>query len=127
MGSTRKPKSVRAKSARPGERPPTREILPKASKQAQAEVLEIPPGVLDEIENQRGVLITVVTLLHCLHVALEHREDSIDEELNPRIEAAAVRCASLPEMTAILLERTHGVFSALDSMSLTNALKALKP
>ncbi len=126
MGSSRKPKSGRAKSARPGQPPPIGEILPTASNQAQAEVLEIPPGVLDEIENQRGVLITIVTLLHCLHVALEHREDSIDEELNPRIEAA-VRCASLPEMTAILLERAHGVFSALDSMSLTNALKALKP
>jgi hypothetical protein len=126
MGSSRKPKSVRAKSARPGERPPTREILPKASNQAQAEVLEIPPGVLDEIENQRGVLITVVTLLHCLHVVLEHREDNVDEELNPRIEAA-VRWASLPEMTAMLLERTQAVLSALDSMNLTNALKALKP
>lgn len=126
MGSSSKPKSVRAKSARPGGRPPTREILPKASNQAQAEVLEIPPGVLDEIENQRGVLITVVTLLHCLHVVLEHREDNVDEELNPRIEAA-VRWASLPEMTAMLLERTQAVLSALDSMNLTNALKALKP
>ena len=126
MGSSRKPISVRAKSARPGEPPPTREILPKASNQAQAEVLEIPRGVLDEIENQRGVLITVITLLHCLHVVLEHREDHIDEELNPRIKAA-VRWASLPEMTAMLLERTHGVLSALDSMNLTNALKAFKP
>jgi hypothetical protein len=126
MGSSRKSKSVRAKSARPGEPPPTRERLPKASKQAQADVPEIPPGVLDEIENQRGVLIAVITLLHCLHVMLEHREDYIDEELNPRIKAA-VRWASLPEMTAMLLERTHGVLSALDSMNLTNALKAFKP
>jgi hypothetical protein len=126
MGSSRKPKSVSAKSARPGEPPPTCEILPKASNPGQPKVLEIPPGVLDEIENQRSVLITVMTLLHSLHVVLEHRQDHIDKELNPRIEAA-VRWASLPEMTAMLLERTHAVLSALDSMNLTNALKAFKP
>jgi hypothetical protein len=126
MGSSRKPKSVRAKSARPGEPPPTREILPTAANQAEVEVPEIPPGILDEIENQRSVLVTVITLLHCLHVVLERRQDHIDEELNPRIEAA-VRWASLPEMTAMLLERTHAVLSALDSMNLTNALKAFKP
>ena len=126
MGSSRKSKSVLAKSARPGERPPTREILPKASKQAQADVPEIPPGVLDEIENQRGVLVTVITLLHCLHIVLEHREDNVDEEPNPRIEAA-VNWASLPEMTAMLLERTHAVLSALDSLNLTKASKAFKP
>jgi hypothetical protein len=57
---------------------------------------------------------------------LEHRQDHIDEELNPRIEAA-VRWASPPEMMAMLLERTHAVLSALDSMNLTNALKAFKP
>jgi len=34
---------------------------------------------------------------------------------------------SLPEMTAMLLERTHAVLSALDSMNLTKALKAFKP
>jgi hypothetical protein len=126
MGSSRKQKSVRAKSARPGERPPTREILSKALDPAQAEVLEIPPGILDEIENQRGVLVTVITLLHCLHVVLERGQEQIDQELNPRIESA-VRWASLPEMTAMLLERTHAVLSALDSMNLTNALKAFKP
>jgi hypothetical protein len=126
MGSSGKSKSVRAKSARPGERPPTREILPKAAKQAQADVLEIQPGVLDEIENQRGVLIAVITLLQCLHVVLEHREDYMDGELNPRIKTA-VRWASLPEMRAMLLERTHGMLSALDSMNLTNTLKVLKP
>jgi hypothetical protein len=40
---------------------------------------------------------------------------------------AAVRCASLPEMTAVLLERTHAVHSALDSSNLTNVLKAFRP
>jgi hypothetical protein len=126
MGSSRKPKSTRAKNARPGERPPTREILPKTSNRAPAEALEIPPGVLVEIEDQRGVLVTVITLLHCLHVVLQQREDSVDNELNPRIEAAA-RWASLPEMTAMLLERTHAVLSALDSVNLAKALKAFKP
>jgi hypothetical protein len=126
MGSSGKSKSARDKSARPGERPPTRKILPEASIQAQAEVAEIPPGVIHEIDNQRGVLVTVITLLHCLHLALEHREDPRNEGLNPCMEAA-VRCASLPEMTAVLLERTHAVHSALDSSNLTNVLKAFKP
>jgi hypothetical protein len=126
MGSSRKSKSARAKSARPGESSPTRKTLRKDLNQVQAELSEIPLGVLHEIDNQRGVLVTVITLLHCLHVALEHREDQIDEGLNPRIEAA-VRCASMPEMTAMLLERTHAVLSALDSSNLTNPLKALKP
>jgi hypothetical protein len=90
------------------------------------EVLEIPAGVLDEIENQRGVLVTVITLLHCLHIVLEHREESVDEEPNPRI-AASVKWASLPEMTAMLLERTQSVLSALDSLNLTKASKAFQP
>jgi hypothetical protein len=124
MGSSRKWKSTRAKSARPGERPPTREIPPKASNRAQAEPLEIPPGVLVEIEEQRSILVTVITLLHCLHVLLKQREDSVHDELNPRI-VAAVRWASLPEMTTMLLERTHAVLSALDVVNLTKA-KAFK-
>jgi hypothetical protein len=126
MGSSRKLKSTRAKSARPGERPPNREILAKGSNRAPANVVEIPPGVLDEIEGQRGVLITIITLWHCLHVALKYREDHMDEGLDPRVEAG-VRWASLPEMTATILERTHGVLSALDSSNLTKALKAAKP
>jgi hypothetical protein len=57
---------------------------------------------------------------------LEHQEDNVDGELNPRIEAA-VRSASLPEMTATLLDRTHGVLHALDSVNLITASKAFKP
>jgi hypothetical protein len=72
------------------------------------------------------VLVTVITLLHCLHVVLDHREDSVDNELNPRIKAAA-GWASLPEMTAMILERTHDVLSALDSVNLIKASKAFKP
>src|SRR5882672_395333 len=45
-------------------------------------------GGREKIENQRGALLTVITLLHCLHVMLEHQEDSAaDQELNYRIEA----------------------------------------
>jgi hypothetical protein len=123
MGSSRQSKSVRVKSARSGERSSTSETV---SNQASAKVVEIPPAVLDEIENQRGALVTVITLLHCLHVVLQQREDSADDELNPRMEAV-VRWSSLPEMTAMLLERTHVVLSALDSMKLTKALKAFEP
>lgn len=65
-------------------------------------------------------------LLHCLHVVLQHREDSVYEELNPRMKAA-VRWVSLPEMTATLLERTHAVLSALDSANLTKSLEAFEP
>lgn len=126
MGSSRKPKPGRAKGARPGQPPRIGKIFPTASNLAQAEALEIPPGVLDEIESQRRVLVTVITLLHCLHIVLEHREDHLDEEPKPRIEAA-VRWTYLPEMTAMLLERTHEVLSALDSNHLRNALKVPKP
>jgi hypothetical protein len=88
--------------------------------------LEFPPGLKSEIEDQRGVLVTIITLLHCLHVALKYQEDQIDEELDPRVEAG-VRWVSLPEMTAMILERTHAVLSALDSSNLTKALWAAKP
>jgi hypothetical protein len=86
----------------------------------------IPRGVLDEIENQRDVLVTVITLLHCLHVVLDRREGDLEEELNPSIKAAA-GWASLPEMTTILLNRTHAVLDALDSVNLIEASKAFKP
>jgi hypothetical protein len=72
------------------------------------------------------VLVTVITLLHCLHVVLDHREGNLDEELNPRVRAAA-GWASLPEMTAMILERTHNVLSALDSVNLIKASKAFRP
>ncbi len=58
---------------------------------------------------------------------LEHREDSAaDQELNPHIEAA-IKSASLPDITAMLLDRSHAVLDALDSLNLKNALKAFKP
>lgn len=126
MGSSRKRKSIGPKSDRHGNRPPSRQILLNASNQARAEVLEFPPGLKGEIENQRGVLVTIITLLHCLHVALKYREDQVDEGLDPRV-AAGVRWVSLPEMTATILERTHAVLSALDSSNLTEALKVVKP
>jgi hypothetical protein len=126
MGSSRKSKSTRAKSARPHQRPFRRRILRKATNRSRAEVPEIPAGVHNEIENQRDVLVTVITLLHCLHLVLEHREGNLDEELNPRIKAAA-GWASLPEITAMILERTHAVLSALDSVNLIKASKAFKP
>jgi hypothetical protein len=125
MGSSRKWKSTRAKSARPGRRPSTDDILRKTPSRSPDEASEIPLGILDQIENQRGVLVTIITLLHCLHVALKFREDQIDE-LDPRVEAG-VRWVSLPEMTATILERTHAVLSALDSSNLAKALKAGKP
>jgi hypothetical protein len=126
MDSSRKSKPARVSSVLSGERPPRREMLPKASNQAEVEVLEIPLGVLAEIESQRSVLVAVITLLHCLHVVLERGQEQIDEEVNTRLEAA-VRWASLPEMTALLLERTHSVLSGLDPMNLINALKGCKP
>jgi hypothetical protein len=126
MGSSRESKSTRVKSARPGERLRTRQIRSKPSNRAPVEVLEIPTGVLAEIDSQRGVLVTIITLLHCLHLALKCREDQIDEGLDPRVEAG-VRWVSLPEMTATILERTHAVLSALDSSTLTKALKAAEP
>jgi hypothetical protein len=126
LGSSRQSKSLRVKGARPGERPRTRQIRSKPSNRAPVEVLEIPTGVLAEIDSQRGVLVTIITFLHCLHLALKCREDQIDEGLDPRVEAG-VRWVSLPEMTATILERTHAVLSALDSSNLAKALKAAEP
>jgi hypothetical protein len=84
----------------------------------------IPTGLLDLIENQRRVLVTVITLLHCLHVVLAHEEEShIDEETDPRV-GAAVRWTSLPEMTVMLMKRTHAVLTRLDSTNLARALEA---
>jgi len=95
----------------------------RVSEVAQA---EIPKELLDEIENQRSVLVTIITLLHCLHVVLEDREENVERDLSFRA-AAGLEWASLPEMTAMLLERTHGVLSALDSLNLTKALRPCKP
>jgi len=130
MGSSRKPKSVRSKSARRGQRPLAGKIVRRTSRGVRVAAPEIPPGIHDEIERQRDVLLTMVTLLHCLHVTLElrstHRDEETDIEFDPRLQAAA-RAAYLPEMTALLLERAHAVLDALDSNNLTNALRAFKP
>jgi hypothetical protein len=127
MGSSRKSKSTRAKSARPHQHRPRSRIRRKAINRSSAKVREIPAGVENEIENQRGVLVTIITLVSCLHVVLEHQEDSAaDQELNPHIEAA-IKSASLPDITAMLLDRTHAVLDALDSVNLIKASKAFKP
>ena len=96
---------------------------PQLDVSANLRAAVIPSGVLNEIEKQRCVLVAAITLLHCLHVVLEHQEANVDEELSPPL-SAALRWASLPEMTAMILERTLAVLSALDSMNLSKALMA---
>jgi hypothetical protein len=126
MGSSRKPKSVRANSTRPGQGAPTDENPREATSQSPAKAPEIPDGLYDEIENQRDVLVTIITLLHCLHVVLEHWVENVDEQVDPRIEIA-IRWSSLPHITALLLERTRSVLNGLDSFNLTNAMREFKP
>jgi hypothetical protein len=130
MGSSRKAKSVRAKSSRPGQRPLTQKIGRKTSRRAPAAVPEIPRAIRRAIERQRDVLLTMVTVLHCFHVTLElrsaHRGEETDIEFDPRLQAAA-RAAYLPEITALLLERTHAVFSALEIVNLEKAVEVVEP
>ncbi len=125
MGASLSQKSTRAKSVRPGKRPPVHKTRRKATHRSPAEDSDIPDGIREEIESQRRVLVTVATLLHCLHVVLEHQEDDIGEELSASA-TTDVEWAYLPDMTAILLERVHAVHLALDSVSLIRALKAFK-
>jgi hypothetical protein len=115
MGSSRKTKSTSAKSVRPVERTHP-QVARKATKASTGKRREIPPGVANEIENQRGSLVTVVTLLHCLHVILLRQEDRADQDLDPSIRAA-LGWSSLPDVTAMLLQRTHAVLDALDSLN----------
>jgi hypothetical protein len=76
------------------------------------------------------VLLTIITVLHCFHVMLELRSTypgkEMEIELDPRLEAAA-RSAYMPEMTALILERTHAVFSALDIVNLEKASEVVEP
>ena len=125
MGSSRESKSTRAKGARPAQHP-TRPGGGQAVNQPLANVPEIPAGVEDEIESQRRVLVTVITLLHCLHVVLEQKDDTTDKQPNPRT-TAAVNWVYLPDLTAMLLDRTYAILQALDSVNLIKASKALKP
>jgi hypothetical protein len=126
MGSSRKSKSTRAKGARPPQRPARPGVSRKAVNRPLANVPEIPAGVEEEIESQRRVIVTVITLLHCLHVVLEQKDDTTDEEPNPRTDAA-VKWVYLPDLTAMLLDRTHAILQALDSVSLIKASMAFKP
>ena len=125
MGSSRKPKSNRAKRVRPRKRLPAHKTRRKATRRSSAELPEIPEGIREEIENQRGVLGTVITLLHSLHMVLEHQQDELGVELSAGAEAA-VGWVNLPDMTEMLLERVHAVHLALDSVCLGRALKAFK-
>jgi hypothetical protein len=126
MGSLRKSKSVRATTLRPGKRAATGRLLRGASTRIPEAVPQISAGVHNAIEEQRGVLMRVITLLHCLHIVLEHREGSVFEELNSRTDAS-IEWVSLPEITAMLLERTYSVITALDSLNLEKTSKAFKP
>jgi hypothetical protein len=126
MGALRRPKpTTRAKSVHSGKRLPSRKTRRKATNRSPAELPEIPEGIREEIENQRGVLGTVITLLHSLHLVLEHQQDEFGVELSAGAEAA-VGWVNLPDMTEMLLERVHTVHLALDSVCLARALKAFK-
>jgi hypothetical protein len=125
MGSSRKPKSNRAKRVRPRKRLPPHKTRPKATRRSSAELPEIPEGIREEIEDQRGVLGTVITLLHSLHLVLEHQQDELGIKLSAGAEAA-VGWVNLPDMTEMLLERVHAVHLALDSVCLAKALQAYK-
>jgi hypothetical protein len=85
----------------------------------------MPVGAQDEIEHQRRVLVTVTTLLHCLHAVLERQDDTVGEELGAGTEPA-VGWVYLPDMTAMLLERIHAVHLALDSVNLVKASRAFR-
>ena len=67
-----------------------------------------------------------MTLLHCLHVLLEHQKDHGGEALSAGAKAA-IRWANLPDMTEMLLERVHAVHLALDYVCLARALQSFKP
>ena len=126
MGSSLRPKSTRAKSVRPRKRRAVRETSRKAENWSPAEVSKMPMGAQEEIENQRRVLVTVTTLLHCLHAVLERQDDTVGEELSTGADAA-MGWVYLPDMTAMLLERIHAVHLALDSVNLMKASKAFRP
>ena len=126
MGSSRRPKSTRATSASRGKHRPHHETRRKAKNRSRAKLPEIPAGVENEIEKQRRVLVTVITLLHGLHVVLEQRDDSVGEECIGNGDAA-VGWVYLPDITEMLLERIHAVHLALDSICLIRALKAFGP
>jgi len=81
--------------------------------------------VHDAIEDQRRVLITAITLLHCLHSVLRRESDDAGEFESQAV-ADAVKCVELPDLTAMLLERLHSVHLALDSVSLQRAAEASK-
>jgi hypothetical protein len=125
MAASRKPQSTRAIRIRPGKRPPIRKTRRRHTKPSQTELPHIPEGLRVEIEEQRGVLIAVMTLLHCLHVVLEHQKDHGGEALSAGAKAA-IRWANLPDMTEMLLERVHAVHLALDSVCLARALQSFR-
>jgi hypothetical protein len=125
MGASRKSQSTRAKRIRPGKRRPSNKARRRIINPSAAELPNIPEGIRVEIEEQRGVLIAVMTLLHCLHVVLEHQKDHGGEALSAGAKAA-IRWANLPDMTEMLLERVHTVHLALDSVCLAKALQSFR-
>jgi hypothetical protein len=126
MGSSHRSKSTRAKRVRPGKRPPTHDSWRKSRHRSPFKGPDIPEGIREEIESQRRVLVTVITLLLCLHGELEQQSDKVcgksdtDGELSFGVEAA-VQLVYLPDVTAMLMERVHDVHLALDSVSLLRA------
>ena len=126
MGSSRKSKSTRAKGARPPQRPTCPRVSRKAFNRPLVNVREIPAGVEEEIERQRGSLVTVISLSHCAHVVLAQQDDTAGDELNPHTKDA-VKWAYLPDVTAMLRDRTYEILHALDYVNLIKASKAFKP
>jgi hypothetical protein len=92
---------------------------------ALAEVPRMPVTIVNAIEGQRRALVTVITLLHCLHSVLRRQIDDAGEDESDAVEDA-VGWVELPDLTAMLLERVHQVHLALDSVSLKRALKESK-
>ena len=96
--------------------------LIRSEDRPQVEPFIMPVKIKNVIECQRNKLVSVVTLLHCLHSALRRQLDNTG-----RMESVAVLAASeiaeFPMVTGMLLEEIRSVHDALDSTSLRRALE----
>jgi len=116
MGSSRPRNSTHAERAHSTNRAPR---FRRADKRSP----DIPVALENVIDDQRRELVTIITLLRCLHLVLRYQAENPGQDESSDV-TAALGWVELPDITSMLLRRVHSVHLALDSASLKQEIKA---
>ena len=125
MGSSRLRNSTRPRNAHPPQKPRLKPARPKAPKLCTA-ADDVPHGGASDrlptdveiaLHEERGSLMTAISILYGLHSILRRERDGDESEVSEAVEDAAKWSDSV-ELSGMTLVKLHTVLKNLDAIAL---------